>query len=128
MLNFNEVNNLGQIIDTTWGKSSTPISPSMSIKAFLEGDVMKITYTVVINLLADSPFAMRNTVSRYEDESIKVVNEVLKDIKSQFKELSGRALKTKELSSTDNVEMITFSAYSPKRTAYYRRFVNLQCE
>ena len=40
MLNTEEVRALGNIINQTWGKSSTVVSPTMSITCTVTGDVL----------------------------------------------------------------------------------------
>ena len=52
----------------------------------------------------------------------------VKELKGEFKGLAGRALKAKEVNSTDSIEIISASPYSPKRTAYYRRFTTFKVE
>ena len=64
---------------------------------------------------------MRDLASRYEEESIKITKEYMKNIKKEFKSSAGRSLKAKELTSNDSIDVITTSPYSPRRTAYYRR-------
>ena len=131
MLSFNEINDLGEVIETTWGKSSTKPGPrdgSMSIKASLEGDVLTIMYTVVCNIVTDHRASVRDQVKGHADQSIKATNEYLKNVKKGFKDLSGRALKTKKLGTDDQIELITMSAYNPRKTAYYRRYTKIKCE
>ena len=64
---------------------------------------------------------MRDQVKRYDNELKNLCNEFLKTAKSEFKSLAGRGLKTKQVDEDDSLEMISMSAYSPKRTAYYRK-------
>jgi hypothetical protein len=135
MLSFEEINVIGQITNSTWGNWSTKRNPGISIKCSLssavpdEGpDILTLQYTTVVNLTSDSQRSMRDAVAIYEDESIRASNDYLKDMKKDFKEAMGRSLKLKEIDTYDSVELITMSPYSPKRTAYYRRYTKLQCE
>ena len=125
-LSSHEVNCLGQAIERSWGKSSYDGSPRpggnnlpYSATAALEGNVMTIKCVVVINLLQNAD--MRDQVKRYDNELKNLCNEFLKSSKAEFKELAGRSLKTKQLDENDSIEMISMSAFSPKRTAYYRK-------
>jgi len=126
MLNFEENNVLGQILNDTYGKSSTAVSPTMSIKGSLQGDILTLQYTTVVNLASERN--LRDQVRVFEDESIKITNEFMKNVKRQFKEGSGRSLSAKSLGTSDSVEMITSSPFTPRKTAYYRRFTNFKCE
>ncbi len=119
MLSFREVNVLGNICDTTYGKSSTIRSPTVSLKTSLQGDKFSVSYMTIVNL--GSVHEMRDLAGRYEEESIKITKEYMKNIKKEFKSSAGRSLKAKELSSNDSIDIITTSPYSPRRTAYYKR-------
>jgi len=130
-LTSHEVNCLGQAIERTWGKSSYDGSPQPSgsnlpygVTASLEGNTMTIKCVIVINLLQGPD--MRDQVRRYDNELKNLCNEFLKTSKSGFKDLAGRALKTKQLNEDDSLEMISMSPYSPKRTAYYRKNFQFQ--
>ena len=130
-LTSHEVNCLGQAIERTWGRSSYTGAPSPSgsalpygVTAALEGNVMTVKCVIVINLLQNTD--MRDQVNRYDNELQNLCNEFLKAVKKEFKELNGRALKTKQAGEEDSLEMIGMSPYSPKRTAYYRK--NFQFE
>lgn len=115
-----DYNALSQAIDTTWGRSSTPQTASYSVKLSLVGAGMLVaSYAAVVNF--GSERQMIEMKRRYEDESKKVTSEVLKTIKSNYKELSGSSLKAKEVSTSDSVEIVGFNVHNPRRTAYYRR-------
>lgn len=125
-LSSHEINCLGQAIERTWGKSSYDGSPQpggnnlpYSVTASCEGNLMTVKCVIVINLLQNQD--MRDQVKRYDNELKSLCNEFLKSSKAEFKELAGRSLKTKQVSEDDSLEMISMSAYSPKRTAYYRK-------
>ena len=120
MLSMQEVRVLGQICDTTWGRSSTVVSPTISIKPTLQGDKLTIRYTTVIHIASER--GLREQVSPVEEQSIKLIKEYLKNLKSEFKKQAGRSLGAKEDHSHDSIEMLTTSPYTPRKSAYYRRF------
>jgi hypothetical protein len=126
MLNFQEVNILGNVCDTTVGRSSTTKSPTVSIKTSLQDNKFSVTYMTIVNL--GSVYEMRDLSKRYEEESIKIINDYIKNVKKEFKSEAGRSLKLKEISSRDVIDVITASAFSPKRNAYYKRITTFTCE
>jgi len=126
MLNFREVNILGDICDTTFGKSSTVMSPTVSIKTSLQDDKFSVTYMTIVNL--GSVYETRKLAERHEEESIKLINDYMKSIKKEFKSRADRSLKVKELNSRDVVDVITASAFSPRRNAYYKRITTFRVE
>ena len=119
MLSISEINCLGDITDTTWGKYSTKNSPTRSVKTSLSGDMFTVTYTMIVTFGSES--AMSHQLPRYQEESADVTNSYIKDLKKEFKERSGRALKVKEVSTSDSVEVIYTAPHMPRKTAYYRR-------
>lgn len=115
-----DYNALGQAIDTTWGRSSTPRTSSYSVKLTMLGpDQILASYAVVVNF--GTEHQMIDMKKRYAEESKSITNSVLKNVKSTYKELSGESLTIKELSSNDSIEIINFNVHNPRRTAYYRR-------
>jgi hypothetical protein len=126
-----DYNALGQALDTTWGRSSTPKTASYSVKFTLssklgpmageepEAAILTASYAAVVNFGTEKEMALMSKM--YEKESIDIINAVLKNIKSVYSELSGKTLKTKEYATDDSLEIIGFAVHNPKRTAYYRR-------
>lgn len=114
------INALGQAMDTTWGRSSTPMTASYSVKfTFLGSDKILASYQVITNFVSEKQMIeMKRGCS---EESQDVIAEHIKHIKEVYKKLSGDSLTLKEESSTDSLEIIGFNVHNPKRTAYYRR-------
>lgn len=115
-----DFNALGQAIDTTWGRSSTPQTASYSVKLKMLGpDRLEASYAAVVNFGTERQ--MIDMKRRYVDESKSVTSAVLKAVKTNYKELSGETLRAKELSATDSLEIINLNVHNARRTAYYRR-------
>lgn len=115
-----DFNALGQAIDTTWGRSSTPKTASYSVKfSVLTSDTLEASYVAVVNFASEREMAVAKR--EYAEESTRVIAGILTAVKSRYKELSGSTLKTKELKTSDSVEIINMSLASPRRTAYFRR-------
>lgn len=114
-----DYNALGQALDTTWGRSSTPKTASYSVKFTLSGDVLTASYQAVVNFASEKE--MNVMYRNYSEESIEVINVALKNVKSIYKNITGDSLKSKEVGTNDSVEVIGFNVHNPKRTAYFRR-------
>lgn len=114
------INALGQAIDTTWGRCSTPQTASYSVKFTLMGDNRLLaSYKVIVNFVSEKEMILmkRNCA----EESEKVIAAHVKSVKDSYKSLAGDSISLKEESSTDSLEIIGFNVHNPKRTAYYRR-------
>jgi len=119
-----DYNALGQALDTTWGRCSTPKTASYSVKFTLAGDVLTASYQAVVNFASEREMAMMYRT--YEKESIDIIAAVLKNVKDVYKNITGNSLITKEIGSNDSVEVIGFNVHNPKRTAYFRRKTKLE--
>lgn len=117
-----DYNALGQAIDTTWGRSSTPKTASYSVKLTMLGpDRLMASYAAVVQFGTERQ--MIEMKRRYSEESEAVINEVMKMVKGRYKDLADSSLSAKEASSVDSLEIINFNVHSPLRSAYYRRKV-----
>ena len=116
-MTFEEVNILGNLINSTYGKASSAAG-DYSIKCDLAGDSMILKYTTIVYFASER--SLRDQVARSSEEAQSRLDEYLKSIKSDFKEIAGRALKTDDIASGDNVELIQSTSNSPRKVAYYR--------
>jgi len=114
-----DYNALGQALDTSWGRTSTPKTASYSVKFKLAGDVLTASYQAIVNFASEKEMIVM--YRNYEQESIDVINAVLKNVKAVYKDLTGETLSTKEHGTNSSVEVINFNVHNPKRTAYFRR-------
>lgn len=117
-----DINALGQAIDTTWGRSSTPRTASYSVKLkILSGDRVRVDYVTIVSFASDRQMAeMRK---EYADEADRVIAAVVKNVKACYKDSTGSALSMKESTKhrADHVEIINMNIHNAKRTAYFRR-------
>lgn len=114
-----DYNYLGQAIDTSWGRSSTPMTSSRSVKFTLAGQSMLIAkYITIVNFSSTGMF--KTMKAEQIDEAEKVVYAALAHVKAAYKDLAGRAIKVKETSRNDDIEIIGMGVHSPLRRAYYR--------
>tara|TARA_B100000214_G_C23972994_1_gene631173 strand:- start:2741 stop:3145 length:405 start_codon:yes stop_codon:yes gene_type:complete len=119
-LSGHEVNCLGQALETTWGRSSqSKGAQTHSTTGTLEGNTLIIKCVTVITIMQDQD--TRSQVKKYDNELKQMCKQYLKDVKSEFKELAGRALKAKQDREDDSIEIVSMCPYSAKRTAYYRK-------
>ncbi len=113
-----DINCLAQCLENIKGSSNG--TESIIYKFPGEGRMM-LTYTTIVNFASDA--SLRSQVGKESSRSIDMINDAIKTIKKTYKEASGRTLKCKEVSTDDNIEVISVTFHSPKKIAYYRRFV-----
>jgi len=118
MLSFEEVNILGQVLNDTFGKSSTMTSSTCSIKTQLQGDTLNVSYLTVVNLVQGE---IQPQLKEQDRISIKLTDDFIKNVKKEFKDAADHALKLKKGDSSISIEHVSMSPYNPKKTVYYRR-------
>ena len=116
-----DINALGQAIDTTWGRSSTPLSAQYSVKMKMIGNCLQVNFGTIVNI--GSTHEMTEMKRRYDYEATSVINDAMKKVKKEYKDLSGKSLKTKEIGSEDGLDIIGLAVHNPTRRAIYRRSV-----
>lgn len=111
-MEYDFISAIGNAIDNVYNNYAE--NSSRRTVAKLIDDKMSITFMTVINIARESDlhFQMQNLNKEAND----MIKSRLNLIKSQFKENSGRTLKTKKVSQSDNIETLTVSAYSPHRS------------
>lgn len=113
------INALGQAIDTTFGRSSTPQTASYSVKVALAGpNLLTVSYGAIVNFGTE-----REMIHAKQDHAVEarsVVKEVLKHVKETYKDLTDESITLTERSPVDSVEIVNMNPYNPKRTMLYR--------
>ena len=143
-LNFEEVNVLGNLINDTYGKSSTSTGynsadaggdlryggysaggpgtvNSVVTKSSLEGEILCVTSLCIVNL---GPHGhQQQVIQKTEDELNQHINAHMKELKKNFKkkEHAGRALKAKEQKDKRTTNVQDINVYAETRKAYIRR-------
>lgn len=110
---------LAQAVDSTWGRSSTPKTAGSSVKFTTGGGRLTAVYVAVVNF--GTEHERIQTRRRCAEESERVLAAEVKRVKALYRELAGRTLSLKELTSRDELELVGASPHSPRRTAMYRR-------
>ncbi len=117
-----DYNALGQVTDSTWGQSSTPVCPSYSVKFSVIGDDhLMVKYLCVVNLVNDQEIERLRKM--YSDEANSVVDGAVKRVKQDYKKQCGNSLSFKQVGDDSSFEIIDLNVYNGKRTAYYRKNV-----
>ena len=115
-----DFNALGQAMDTTFGRSSTPKTASYSVKMTMMGpDRILASYQAIVNFGTERQ--MVEMKRAYATEAEEVVKAVMKQVKATYKDITEESLSVKEVAATDSVEIINFNVHNAKRTAYFRR-------
>ena len=121
MLSFKQVNTLGNILNSSWGRGN---ADTFDCKGELSGDNVVITYSTVVYYAASD--GMNAQAPRLMEESNARINDLIKNAKSEYKDQLGETLTLKEISNNDSYELIQASSLNPRKVALYRRRVVFQ--
>jgi len=123
MLSTKQINAIGNILDfggTSQGDGESAIATSF------QGDTLTLKYSTIVHFASE--VSLRDQLVLLVDESMQRLTNKVSGLKSKFKEITGDTLKLSETSNKDNVELIQATSNSPRKIAYYRRFVSLRID
>jgi len=120
MLNSNEVNILGNIFNSSFGKSSL----TFNCKALLEDDRIKVMYSTSASFASEQDMHWQQV--RLSEESTARIADFITNAKKEFKQESGVALKLNEILDRDSLELVNASMNNPRRVFVYRRFAEFE--
>ena len=125
MLSQEQVRALGQVLDTTFGRSSTQDSATASFKTKLQGNLLIVTYATIRKFASEAD--QWEQTKGFDKESAQLTDDFMKNAKKDFKEASGSALKVKEQSSDTDFEGIGVQGHiNPARTVYCKRITTFE--
>ena len=115
-----DFNAIGQVMDTSWGRSSTTSGTGQSVKFKFIGETqIEACFSAIINLVSErDSFELRK---RYTSEANETIEIATKRVKENYKETTESTLKLKQVSDSDTIEIIDLNIYSGKKTALFRR-------
>ena len=120
MLNSKQINALGNILDTSWGKSSQ----DYNCTARFEGNLLRVSYSSVVYLASER--SMNSQIPAVALEAAERIKSRLDSAKKSYKEVMEESLTTKEVNSEEDVQYIQASALSPRKVVLYRRSVDFE--
>ena len=123
MLGIEHVNAIGNILNNTVVRGN---SGHIGIDNSLQGNILTLKYSTIVYFASER--SLHDQVRLLDDESMQRLSNVISTLKKQFKELTGEKLTCTEVSNKDNLELISATSNSPRKIAYYRRFIDLQVE
>src|SRR3990167_8646172 len=118
-LEVQDVNTLGDIINSTFGRTSTPRSTntlSITCKSLNEN-------TLLITFYNNSQ--MQAQKNKMNDESKRIINQYIKELKNQFKERAGKTIKLDPKGEGETtLEIYNVQSHiNTKKDAFYRHKV-----
>jgi hypothetical protein len=114
-MNINTVRIIGQVLENSWGRESSP-SGTYSVKYDLAGDLLTLKFTTVMHMAGEAAYGPQ--VSEANRQAVTLINDKLATVKKAFKEETGSTLKTEDMGGKDDVELI--QPHASRRVAYYR--------
>lgn len=101
-----EINVLGNIFNTTFGRSSTNISPTIALNTKMQGDQAIITYTSIIMLV--DHHSNRQLIANEVSAAQQVIDRYIASTKKKFKKHCKRTLTMKCEDTTHTVVPVVY--------------------
>ena len=110
-----DLKTLHQIADNFYDPDQTG---TISLKVVVEGNSMIIKYSTVVHFAEERSLQMQ--VQRANEQALQLIDSKIADLKTKYREQAGETLQVEDLGGKDHVELISATANSPRRVAYYR--------
>ena len=114
--NPSEAEVIMQYLDSTYKNPEN--NKGYSIKYTFNGSELTIRYSTIVHMASEVD--LRPQVLRFKDEAQQIISSVMNSLKQHFKKVTGKNLKEKQESETDQVELIQSTANSLRKVAYYK--------
>ena len=105
-----------QILDTTYSHPSK--SASYSLKHSLNGNVLELKYGTFVHFASEH--GLHKQMAMLRDRSSQIIDDVLAGLKSDFRELADSTLKIEDKGGKDDLELVSATANSLRKVAYYK--------
>ena len=118
---------LAQVLDSSFGRSSTPHAANFSVKfKFAGGETLVATYTSVLNFGLENEAIVAKR--READNAGVIIKKYVEVAKKQYKEATGKTLKLKDAGDpVDSLDIVGHNGHhNPKRTARFHRVVVME--
>ena len=114
MLDMKDINALGSALNVL---GSSPDGQSSCIVRLSDNNLI-LKFNQVVHFASEDSLKLQ--LDKLVDEAVQRLDGKLSEIKSHFKDATGKALKVKDVASDDGLEMIS-NPLNPVRVAVYRR-------
>jgi hypothetical protein len=129
MMDQETVRVLGQLIDYGYGTSAAKVNSGVStMRGKLAGDELTLTYTTVFTYDKSKQDYLNQQLRALKMEAAEATDGFFGNVKQQFREMTGRTLRTEEVRRNDDVQMTSYNSMNTKATAYYRHYLVLRIE
>jgi len=104
------------LLDNTFSPVSN--DGTLSIKHSIEGDTLILKFMTVLHYAEEG--TLQKQMSAACDQAKQLIKQTCNDLKSNYKKTTGETLKLSPQQGSDDLEIVSTSFYSPKKSAYYR--------
>ena len=123
-MTFDEVNVLGNLLNTTFGRYSTVKAPTESVTGSLSGDMLIMKYVTVMTLYDRQEH--RHLINNQCEIAKKTLLSKIKDIERAFNKNCGTNYKIKEVECTHMVDPTSFRPNGLPSDTFFK--MTMYCE
>jgi len=111
-----ELELVSNILDNNYGHPSP--SGTFSLKHSLDGNRLVLKYATIVHFAGEK--SLQQQLVRLRERSAQIIDESISNLKRDFRESAGSALKVEDLGGNDDLELISATSNSPRKIAYFR--------
>lgn len=119
-MNSNDINVLGNILETSWGKSSQDYNCTYR----MEGNILRLMYSSIVYLASEK--SMNSQIPEASNHANERVKARISSAKKEFQKETGESLNLKEVRNQDDVQYVQASSLSPRKVVVFRKFVDFE--
>lgn len=116
---------LSRVFNKTFGAASAFKSSTETVTLKVVDDEMaSAMFLIIVNFSSEGMW--RELRKRWLEEGLELIQETFKKAEEEYKELTGKTVKFEIMKHTisDGLELINYSLYNPKRSGYFKVFLN----
>lgn len=118
MLSIQQVNLLGNILNSDFGKASSK-DGTYGIKPQLAGNRLIVNYNTMAYLPGEH--SIQQQIPMLADQANQRVDSLIAEIKQNYKERAGENIKLANPGMSDSVEFVQAAYNSPRKVVLYKR-------
>ena len=112
----NKLEIVARLADNTYDPADR--SGTFTLKPVIQGDQLVLKFATIVHFAAEN--YLRPQIDAERDRARKLIREFLKKLRADFKKETSEKLTLKTINGDDNIEVISATANSLRKIAYYR--------
>mgnify|MGYP001183095407 CR=1 FL=1 len=107
-----------ELVGRLLGEGYACPSGTFSVKHSLHNNQLVVKYSTIVHFASEQ--SLNEQVIRQKEAGIQRIDDVIANLKKDFRKSSNKTLKVEDQGTSDSVELISTSPQNPRKVAYFR--------